>query len=511
MQRELESCLSLEYTPDSLPPLLHQFYTDRSYHLAQIKYQLMLRWTRFCRHTSVIEQLYPHFKAQVLHLTREYEDAVQRARRLSESRERILTGRGSSASLLAQDDVAIYLRWLVCHLHSVQNVHNFLRVLHYIPVCDRKDKEAQSDVEEETLTETGDAGGFSGLAEDVPHHTVHLEEFLPELQSLISYFQLPYDTEKLRTSADEMELFSMVWREFRAIFRHQEQMRTFPQYDATDVRESEWGRKSANMALRKEANWIPFIQVKPRRDPWQQKLVTELKERKNVDELLKMHSRFLQVPHLPHVAAALKRHASHVGDSPSTSVSHCSKTQRQKISEIWTSVYNTATVTQETHNHWSGSRYTEGSEREKSRPSASKSDECLQALGLDDDLEEVSSDLLLTRGAYLSLIFLQHLKLRELQRVSLGFLNYLRSVERTLTFDLAGLQLEEQELCSTAEDTGWMNAARGGDGEAGGLSSLQHIHNSPVDYKVKHTTETDGRSSPFPIMHFLKPYVCSCE
>nr|XP_033499126.1 putative uncharacterized protein C6orf183 [Epinephelus lanceolatus] len=62
MQRELDSCLSLEYTPDSLPPLLHQFYTDRSYHLAQIKYLLMLRWRRFCRHTSVIETHYPHYK-----------------------------------------------------------------------------------------------------------------------------------------------------------------------------------------------------------------------------------------------------------------------------------------------------------------------------------------------------------------------------------------------------------------------------------------------------------------
>lgn len=103
MQRELESCLSLEYTPDSLPLLLHQvgtkrqkiyalnkkqkrmilnffekflnlhqfpfciffssqFFTDRSYHLAQIRYLLMLRWRRFCRHASVIEKLYPHYK-----------------------------------------------------------------------------------------------------------------------------------------------------------------------------------------------------------------------------------------------------------------------------------------------------------------------------------------------------------------------------------------------------------------------------------------------------------------
>lgn len=74
------------------------------------------------------------------------------------------------------------------------------------------------------------------------------------------------------------------------------------------------------------------------------------------------------------------------------------------------------------------------------------------------------------------------------QRISLGLLNFLRSVERTLTFDLAGLQLQESELCSTAEETGWMNAARGGRGEAGGLRSMQYVHNTPVDYKVRTTT-----------------------
>lgn len=60
----------------------------------------------------------------------------------------------------------------------------------------------------------------------------------------------------------ESQLLSFqVWREFKTIFRQQEQMKTFPPYDGMDVRESQWGRKSANMAVCKEANWIPFIQV----------------------------------------------------------------------------------------------------------------------------------------------------------------------------------------------------------------------------------------------------------
>eukprot|EP00064_Thunnus_orientalis_P010332 superscaffoldBa00001395_g10358 len=413
MQRELESCLSLEYTSDSLPPLLHQFYVDRSYYLAQVKYLLMLRWRRFCHHTSVIEKLYPHYKDQMSRLTSEYEDAVQRARRLSASREKILTGRGNPDGLLTQDDVVIFLRWLICHLHSVKNIHQFLRVLHYIPACERKSKESQPTITEglkETLHQTQLADGVSVPADDVPLHTGQMEEFLPELQSLINYFHLSYDAGKIKTTADEMELFSVVWREFRTIFRQQEQMKTFPQYDGTDVKESQWGRKSASMALKKEASWIPFIQVKPKRDPCQQKLVTKLKEKKSVDELLKMQSSY-------------------------------------------------------------------------------SLEDSLQLLGLNDGPEEGTSDPIITRGAYLSLIYLRHLKLRQLQRSCLGMLNYLRSVERTLTFDLAGLQLEEGELCSTAEETGRMNAARGGRGEAGGLGSKQYSHNTPVDYKVQTTQD----------------------
>lgn len=52
--------------------------------------------------------------------------------------------------------------------------------------------------------------GISGLVDNVPLHTVQLEEFLPELQVLIAHFHLSYDPRKLRTTADEMELFSTV-------------------------------------------------------------------------------------------------------------------------------------------------------------------------------------------------------------------------------------------------------------------------------------------------------------
>lgn len=143
------------------------------------------------------------------------------------------------------------------------------------------------------------------------------------------------------------------------------------------------------------------LQVKPKLDPWQQKLLMELKEKKSVDELLKMHSRFLQVsvtsaltrshttiiyiiyiimkrtqksnkapevkqsfslcircvcsgchqvPDLLRVASALKAHAAHVADvqpAPTfSSPSRGSETRRHKTSEIWTSIYSAVSLTQ---------------------------------------------------------------------------------------------------------------------------------------------------------------------
>ncbi|XP_038865068.1 putative uncharacterized protein C6orf183 [Salvelinus namaycush] len=418
LQRELQSCLSLEYTPESLPLLLHQFYADRCYQLAQIKYLLMLRWRRFCRHSHIIEQLYPFYKAQVSNLVSEYEDAVQRARRLAVSREKVLTGRGNPINAVTQEDVTIYLTWLVCHLHASKTIHHFLTVIHYIPASEKRDKDysellrkspSSSPVLIESVhTSSEDKDqvfpgleGMFRLANQVPMHTVKLEEFLPELQSLVSYFRLPYDTQNIRNTAEEMELFSMISKEFRVIFRQQEVMKTFLQYDGTEAVEGQWGRKRSTMALRKNANWIPYIQVKPKRDPWQQKLVTKLKELQSYDELLRTQRRFLQLSDPVVVTEALREHASQVCDpqaiQPSSSLTS-SHTNRHNTLQIWTSIYSAANLYQACITYYSY------------RSS-------MQLLGLDEgqEGEEGTSDTVTARGAYLSLLYLRHLKIRELQ------------------------------------------------------------------------------------------------
>lgn len=49
---------------------------------------------------------------------------------------------------------------------------------------------------------------------------------------------------------------------FRTVFKTQEEMKTFLQYDSTEATDRKWGTKSPNAALRKESNWIPHIHVR---------------------------------------------------------------------------------------------------------------------------------------------------------------------------------------------------------------------------------------------------------
>lgn len=51
----------------------------------------MLRWRRFCEHTSAIEKLYPDYKRKLEKLDVEYKDAKEKAHRLSNAYDTIIT------------------------------------------------------------------------------------------------------------------------------------------------------------------------------------------------------------------------------------------------------------------------------------------------------------------------------------------------------------------------------------------------------------------------------------
>ena len=65
----------------------------------------------------------------------EYNDAVNRAKRLSLSCDHLLASKAPPIHLLGEDDVLIYLRWLVYQLHCIKNTACFINVWLCVCVC----------------------------------------------------------------------------------------------------------------------------------------------------------------------------------------------------------------------------------------------------------------------------------------------------------------------------------------------------------------------------------------
>ncbi|XP_074751165.1 LOW QUALITY PROTEIN: uncharacterized protein LOC141954983 [Athene noctua] len=238
MQRELESCWRREHTAANLPLLLHQ--------------------------------------KQISHIMEEYNDAVQRAARLSAARESFLTGKENPVNVVTQEDLMIYTRWLVCHLHSLKDIHRFLQMnvaeeKHPDVVQDNWDKlrsafDKNSDLFNidmfpcsRVLRRNESCHKDTGIT--FPQHSTETKELKPQLQLLLSHFGIDYNLKDLKKSADEMVLFSLVIQKFRSVFCKQQTVRTFPVYD-TEVSWSEnWGVLDPSKALKKRANWVPFLEV----------------------------------------------------------------------------------------------------------------------------------------------------------------------------------------------------------------------------------------------------------
>ncbi|CAH2252244.1 Hypothetical predicted protein [Pelobates cultripes] len=505
MERELESCLRREYTAENLPLLLHQFYTDRIHQLLRSKYMHLLRWKRFCQHTSIMEQCYSYYKKQVHFIMLEYNDSLQRAQRLSVAREHMITGQKNSLYLVTMEDLVIYLQWLICHLHSVKHIHRYIQTLQYLPISEhaeavieahRKDLESRP----KDLARFGSVNSspqfsteLKGHSEDtlLPQHQTETETLKPLLQQLLSSFKIDHEVEKLKNTANEMELLSVVVTKFRNIFSKQQTMRTFPVYDSGLESVDKWGFRGPNMALKKTANWIPFAKVKPRPDPWQQNYLRKLKQHKKVDELLRLQSQFLEISNAEKVMETLQEHAARVLEPlPVHGVTATSSY------EMWVRIYCPPDLSQdisESLSPWQTSEKSPDTANSSKRPISSRQKKetgynyqsALQILGL-EEADDNRNDPVMMKGAYLSLLYLRHLRIRELQRTCLGFLNYFRSIQRTLTIDTCCLTGNGTSLASIAgEEAPWVSAAQGGSGIPGGLGSHHYVHHTPADFKVQ--------------------------
>ncbi|XP_077975931.1 uncharacterized protein LOC120340906 isoform X2 [Styela clava] len=564
MIKELEASLKSDITNESLPLLLHQFFLDRMQSLVQCKHLHLLRWRRFCEHTAAIERLYSDYCKRLEAIDLEYKDAKHRAFRLSSAHTSFINKDTKAMDSVESEDIAIYLRWLITNLRCVKTFSSYLRILQWIPVIHRNTIDPAlgtqvkpiNDVEvvESVGIDTSQtwrhmvgtsseysvpssashplqtrSGGldkaFTGfisneLTQGIPPHSLELSDFRDHLEELASEYGITIRTD-LATSADEMELFGAVNRQFKRLFNTQEECRTFYQYDCAPEGNEHWGIDSPVHCLLKPCNWTSHINIVPHMNALQEKQMKRLKQANSMDELLASQSRFLNVTDFSLVTESLKRHAYAVREPPTAKALRVTTHRKGALrsSNLWLQIYNNPELYKDSDGVGGGGGdaddttgdgdtsargYSSGTTRKESYDYSNT----MQMLGLDEGEDTASNDPTVLQGAYLSFLHLRHLKMRDVRRQCLSLLNYFRSIERTITIYDGGLSLEDESAAPREQMNKVMkgktkqgeksskfkrhasqktqtNKSHGGRGKTRGLGSHHYINNTPVDYKVE--------------------------
>lgn len=562
MVEEMMNAEEYEYAPKGLPMLLHQYFLERIQQLIQCKYAHMLRWKRFCEHSSSIESLYPLYTKRLSQIVTEYNDCVDRAQRLSDAKESMLCGGDGGIMSVKLEDMLIFLRWLVCHLHSLRMVHQYLRILKWIgvqykaetapPEKDRQDQEEQTQASKMAswyqddsigLFQRPKSGGTSrpssatsarisapvpqpppinanllsttplptsaftyaaaasggGLATDestlcLPLTVVDFYNLKPHISYLLNIYGINYDLDKVDNSSDEMELYAAIGRKFRTLFMRQEHMKTFKAYDRLEIGQENWGSDSSTHALRKDANWLEYVKLRPENEPTQQKKWTILRQKKNIDPLLKMQAHFLHVSDSDRVLDTLRDHASAVLNPPSIRAARVqSNRTNYDTTAIWKKIYANADLydCDDNDDNISLEDYDDADiEKVDLKKTKKRKDSYdfiqssqMHGEGLMDDGDS-GQDPATAQGAYLSFLHLRHLRLRDLQRTVLSLFNYFRSVERTVTIKDAGLSMDLGPAKRVSPQNHRTETEHDGTvGGGGGIGDHGYLHNTPADFK----------------------------
>ncbi|RNA10543.1 transmembrane protein -like, partial [Brachionus plicatilis] len=468
-----------EYTAESLPLILHQFYLDRISWSVQAKHAHLLRWKRFTEHTSITEDLYANFKNRIGHILSDYNDCLQRAQRLGQARELLLTSNSSAQAMSAveTEDIVIYLRWLMAHFYSQKAFQQAIKVLQWLPYEIYLDLNSSSPaldraVHTDLLTSRHKMSGVHNTVESFRQSESARNANLSSISSfLASRFKMldnvylassnahvPRD-EVLNTisfmfNQDEMPVHD------NSLDYLKPRLRFLVNFYKIDYLGSEnWGADSSIHALKKESNWLEFIQLVPQKDPTYEKDIAKLAQKHFIDQYLISHNSFLEIGNDERVQEALRENSTLVKNQPSLDSISITKGMSQFNSNtIWKKIFHNqnfdATKESPSENYDLASSAVQAprpiSFRSKSNRKQDEFSftENLQKLGLDDSKTN-NQNLSNVQGSYLSFLLLRHLRIRDLKRQALGFLNFFRSVQKTLAIYDGGLSLESSNYKRT--------------------------------------------------------------
>lgn len=316
----------------------------------------------------------------------------------------------------------------------------------------------------------------------------------------MNLYKIDYNLVRMQTPGDEMELFAAVNRKFREIFAVQEQMMSFRVYDAIDTDSDNINNNSPIHALKKEANWIEFITIKKNKDAVYEKEIAKLKDRNHLDQFLLPHSNFLEISNDERVQDALRENAmlsknKHTIEPTSVTTN----ITMFNTNALWKKVFHNPNLSfSKNPMNINGLDFHKNQTVEEDSKTITfrnktinkKIDdfnftENLQKLGLDDS-KSSNHTLANVQGSYLSYLLLRHLRIRDLKRQALSFLNYFRSIEKILTIYDGGLSLEQNKL---KRNVGQNHDKETSFGE--NLGYHAYMYNTPKDFKISETEFMD--------------------
>ncbi|XP_065836956.1 uncharacterized protein [Oscarella lobularis] len=461
--KELESCLKSEYSENSLPLLLHQFFTDRVEQLLMCKHMHQLRWVRFSGYNSIAEGLMPTYLDRIKQVVSELNDSVERARRLSVARDNVLGNSSTTPSVVTKDDLAIYTRSLVCEMFATKRVSFFLKILKWIHLSNRKDfanvvvapgsktdprvvrrkwktvinlvsREKRSCSMDGDDEETCDVDGEEAMwklmrelppfsLDGVPRVTANVHA---DLKVQLSYLANCYGIsmpDNLGSAANELELFYNVNRKFKIIFQQQEERLTFLDYNE----ETETHAHAGEERIFKKVESRVSPAAWPRSDEGFFDRLSYLKVHflSDADELLAILSNTLTIGNVQKLQFGLKRFSAEM-QKP--------RFVPDAAAKVWDNILSGIDPHDPTFSPPVNASRSTGHDKRKKRSGGFDFGSAVQLLEEKDDIRlgrQAGSDC---KNALTAFLYLRHLRIRDLRTKCLNLLNYFRSVRRTLLF-----------------------------------------------------------------------------
>ncbi|XP_057314205.1 uncharacterized protein LOC130655465 isoform X2 [Hydractinia symbiolongicarpus] len=513
MKEQLDACMNREYTTKSLPLLLHQHFVTQVKEFLLCIHLHKIRWARFCEHTKEMEAIYPEYQKRMSEITKEYYDALERSKRLSKSREALLLNTDMPNSTIKPEDLVIYTRWLVCHFHSMKKIQSFFKVIQWIPQSHLKvvNFKTEEDIKqlksisvkrsENSLSSLHISPGNSGdgvkptfrkhasslwkytvqskiiqkpSSPGLPLLSMKLEDFSSLLDCLLSVFGIDMRCVDIRDSSDEIDMLNLALRKFKQIHYRQSRSQRFETYELLKQDKGASVKGVEPIIYRKESNWLPYIQIKSDIDGSRLSFVTKLEEQSHIDEMLALQSQFLHIESSQEVIYFLREHMKRTEDFLKIYPAFVTSYANDKATgEIWNNIFCSKTSGKGALNYdlEFGTKIFDD-KIIKTGHSEFDIHESVLKLGLQTD--DIKRHSITSNGAYLSMLMLRHLQIKEYQQMCKDTLNYFRSVERTLTINDVGLLMREN-----SEEEKFLLPE-----ESKGLGSHQYMHNSPADYAV---------------------------